>query len=358
MKRTLCLTVISGALLVGCNLLLGTEPPVLRQQGDGGAGGVAPVITGGGAGGGDDVSFADGSGGSGSTVSTGGSVSSVCGDGSWAHWPPGGAHEYKSFTGPMMEDSITDALTGLDWQRRSVPAAASWSEAQAHCKLLKWAGKTGWRLPTRMELLSIVDYTKVKPSVDENWFPDTSPEPYWTSSTSMYVPVPLGSAFWRVGFADGATLPGMVGSDVGKIRCVRGGFPSLAGGGTNTCYRYKLTETTATDFETGLTWERAASDPLVRNDAAARCTALQSTGVPWRLPTIAELASIIDEEKVDAPRLDPIAFFTGAVEPNDWYWSSTGDAATPSAAAWCIRISTGNVSELLSPGPAHVRCVR
>lgn len=357
MKRTLCLTAISG-LLVGCNLLLGTEAPVLRQQGDGGAGGAAPVVTGSGSGG-DDVSFADGSGGSSSSVSTGGSVSSVCGDGSWAHWPPGGAHEYQVFTGPMMEESVTDSLTGLDWQRRSADAAASWSEAQAHCKLLKWAGKSGWRLPTRMELLSIIDYSKAKPSVDGESFPDTSPEPYWTSSTSMYVPEPLGSAFWRVSFADGATFPGMVGSDVGQIRCVRGGAPPLAGGGTNTCYRYELTETTARDIETGLTWERAASEqPLLRNDAAARCAALKSTAAPWRLPTIAELTSILDEKKVDAPRLDPVAFPAGPANQGDWTWSSTGDAATPSAAAWSIRILSGTVSELLSPGPAYVRCVR
>lgn len=356
MRRTLCLTAVSG-LLVGCNLLLGTEPPVLREPGSGGAGGGAAAVTTG-AGGGDDVSFADGSGGSDSASGTGGSATGVCGDGSWAHWPVGGAHDYHVFTGSTLEQSVTDALTGLDWQRASSTTAMSLSEAQAHCKLLKWADKTGWRLPTRMELLSIVDYSKAGPSVDGLLFPDTPSEQFWTSSPSMYVPAPLGSAFWQVSFAAGGTFPGMASSDAGRARCVRGGPPPLAAGAPTGCYRYDITETTARDIESGLTWERVASDqPLLREDAAARCAKLSVAGAAWRLPTIAELTSILDEEKVDAPRLDPVAFPKGAADQGDWYWSSTGDAGKPSADAWSIRIIHGTVSELASPGPAYVRCV-
>lgn len=356
MSRTLCLVASSG-LLVGCNLLLGTEPPVIRQQGSGGAGASAVVAASGTGGDGDPISIADGGSG-GAEAGAGGGPTAVCGDGSWAHWPPSGAHEYQIFTGTTLEQSVTDALTGLDWQRRSSKTAASWSQAEAHCKLLKWADKTGWRLPTRMELLSIVDYAKVGPSVDGVLFPQTAPESYWTSSPSMYVPDPPGEAFWQVSFADGGSFPGMAGSGVGQIRCVRGGTPPLPAGSGEACYRYDLTVATARDIETGLTWERAASaTPLLRKDAADRCKNLQITGKTWRLPTIAELASIVDEEKVDAPRLDPVAFPGAGLAQGDWFWSSTSDAVKPGAAAWSVRVQYGTVSELASPGPAYVRCV-
>ena len=356
MSRTLCLVAISS-LLVGCNLLLGTEPPVIRQQGTGGASASAVVATVGAGGEGDPISIADGGSG-GSEPGAGGGPTAVCGDGSWADWSPSGAHEYQIYTGSTLEQSVNDALTGLDWQRRTSKTAAPWSEAADHCKLLKWADKTGWRLPTRMELLSIVDYAKAGPSVDGVLFPQTAPEPYWTSSPSMYVPDPPGAAYWQVGFADGGSFPAMAGWGLGQIRCVRGGTPPLAAGSGEACYRYELTLATARDLGTGLTWERAASaTPLLREEAAGRCAKLQITGKTWRLPTIAELASIIDEEKVDAPRLDPVAFPGAGLAQGDWTWSSTGDAANPGAAAWSVRVQYGIVSELVSPGPAHVRCV-
>jgi hypothetical protein len=355
-SRTLFLVAISG-LLVGCNLLLGTEAPILRGAGGGGAGGGTATVAVG-VGGQPDPIAIDGSGPESSASSAGGGATTVCGDGAWAHWPPSGEHEYQVSAGSAVEQSVTDALTGLDWQRQAATIAMSWSQAETHCKLLKWADKTGWRLPTRMELLSIVDYSVVLPSVDGALFLDTAPDPYWTSSPSMYVPEPPGKAFWRVSFAEGGSFPGMASSDAGKVRCVRGGAPPVAAGPGPACYRYDLTAATARDVETRLTWERAGSDqPLLRDEAAERCAKLQITGKTWRLPTVAELASILDEEKPDAPRLDPVAFSAGAGDAADWYWSSTGDAVDPGAAAWSIRVQYGTVSELASPGPAYVRCV-
>ncbi|MEP7125809.1 MAG: DUF1566 domain-containing protein [Byssovorax sp.] len=356
MNRTLCLTAIAS-LLVGCNLLLGTEAPVIRQEGTGGTGTSGVVASVGVGGEGDPISIS-GPGSGGSATSAAGGATGVCGDGSWAHWPVGGAHEYQIFTGSTLEQSVTDSLTGLDWQRTSSTKSVSWSQADTHCKLLKWADKTGWRLPTRMELLSIVDYSKAWPSVDGVLFPETTSDPYWTSSHSMYLPQPSGTAFWQVSFADGGMFPGMAGSGLGQIRCVRAGAAPASTGSGAACYRYDITDTTARDIETGLTWERASSDqPLLREDAAGRCGKLQIAGKSWRLPTIAELASILDEEKPYAPRLDPGAFPGGGLAEADWYWSSTSDAVKPSAAAWSIRVLNGTVSELSSPGPAYVRCV-
>lgn len=54
----------------------------------------------------------------------------------------------------------------------------------------------GWRLPTRTELLSIVDDSRHKPAIDTTKFPDTKSEPYWTCTPCAWDE----SARWVVGF--------------------------------------------------------------------------------------------------------------------------------------------------------------
>jgi hypothetical protein len=43
-------------------------------------------------------------------------------------------------------------------------------------------GFTDWRVPVREELRSIVDYSRTKPAIDTNYFPNTPSSRYWTSS--------------------------------------------------------------------------------------------------------------------------------------------------------------------------------
>ena len=65
-------------------------------------------------------------------------------------------------------------------------------------------GLSDWRLPTRTELLSIVDNSNFKPAVDTRFFPNTVPAYYWSSS-----PYADQSDFaWQVYFLYGEALPG------------------------------------------------------------------------------------------------------------------------------------------------------
>jgi hypothetical protein len=45
-------------------------------------------------------------------------------------------------------------------------------------------GLTGFRLPTRIELASIVDYARGAPAIDSTAF-TAPPEPFWSSSDSV-----------------------------------------------------------------------------------------------------------------------------------------------------------------------------
>jgi hypothetical protein len=57
--------------------------------------------------------------------------------------------------------TVIDSYTGLMWQDdESVTGLTkSWDEAKEHCKNLEMAGYGDWRLPTVMELVTLVDYT-------------------------------------------------------------------------------------------------------------------------------------------------------------------------------------------------------
>ena len=60
----------------------------------------------------------------------------------------------------MTDDVATDAVTQLQWQRHTPDDTFTWPEAEQYCGCLTLAGYDDWQLPSRMELVSIVDYTK------------------------------------------------------------------------------------------------------------------------------------------------------------------------------------------------------
>jgi len=113
--------------------------------------------------------------------------------------------------------AVTDEVTGLTWQR-AVPATSyEWAEAQTYCLNLILAGKSDWRLPTKKELESIVDWRVAIPAIDISAFPETPAVLFWSSTRWTGSP----SAF-VVSFKDGRSES----SDVRyayRVRCVRCG---------------------------------------------------------------------------------------------------------------------------------------
>jgi hypothetical protein len=116
--------------------------------------------------------------------------------------------------------TVNDVVTGLTWQR--VPLAAS-DNVHAWQKCLALAGG-GWRVPTRIELVSLVDFTQpaTRPTLDPSAFPAVDAGAvYWTSSA-----VPTDGApptqWWQVSLADGTVSTG---TSASWVLCVNGGTP-------------------------------------------------------------------------------------------------------------------------------------
>jgi hypothetical protein len=137
---------------------------------------------------------------------------------------------------------VIDTVTGLMWQEPAPRDLYSWAEAMCYCASLGsstgagsgsvgYAGYADWRLPTRIELVSLVDYTVTSGGamVNAAAFPSTASAPggtYWTSSLRA------GGGFaWWVDFSEGLSQysstfydpggPVQENGDLLGVRCVR-----------------------------------------------------------------------------------------------------------------------------------------
>ena len=102
-----------------------------------------------------------------------------------------------------------DNHTNLIWSLQTV-SGISWNDATstaggspiaAHNAATRCGFATGWRVPTRRELLSIVHHGAYSPAIDGAYFPATVSGGYWTNDS--YAPLPANA--WRVYFSDGYT---------------------------------------------------------------------------------------------------------------------------------------------------------
>jgi hypothetical protein len=217
------------------------------------------------------------------------------GDPRWPSWPlPADAPDNASYTLSNGPDGaiVNDNVTGLGWQDTVPTTARNFDDANAYCDALVYDGQSDWRLPTRIEAISIMSF---KPTFDGSAvagpaFSSVSGAGcFWTASRD-----PQSTTY---AFAlNIATVSTMQTSSTCVARCVRGG-PAL---GAPIAKQYVVTVDTVTDPTTGLLWEKTPPEteaPFATADA--RCKALVLGGHTMRLPGVKELSSIVDETKHD-----------------------------------------------------------
>lgn len=246
-----------------------------------------------------------------------------------------------SFTNNL-DGTTTDNVTSMMWQQQDDGTTRIWDYAMTYCSGLSLGGHTDWRLPARMELMSILNDGTYSPSINTAYFPNTKSSYYWSSTFFASTT----SNAWTVSFNDGLSSYGDRTSTNYYVRCVRGAqtTPSYTDNGNGTI----------TDNVTSLMWQKQDDGTAwAWADALTYCEGLTLGGhSDWRLPNIKELSSLVDDTR-HSPAIDPI--FTSTQLSN--YWSSTTYASNLSVAL-LVAFQDGNVSYGNKTSGFYVRCVR
>ncbi|MEX2964771.1 DUF1566 domain-containing protein [Microbulbifer sp. TYP-18] len=113
-----------------------------------------------------------------------------------------------------------------------------------------------------------------------------------------------------------------------------------------------LNVTTTTTENANLEWSETLLDgEFVTHEEAVE--AVTELGNGWRLPSVDELATLVDRSRHD-PAIDTEKF---PDTKNHWYWTSTPFARTD-AAVWAVHFRYGDVGNDFRYNLACVRAVR
>jgi hypothetical protein len=231
------------------------------------------------------------------------------------------------------------------WQLRPEVTSKTQVKAVAYCDTLSLAGHDDWRLPTRLEYVTLLDEGLPNGFAVPPLVPADSTGTQWTASATaraannfFVVQDELGSI--NVAAAD-TPYTG---------RCVRGA--PLTGS-------LSVGVDTVLDSKTNLEWQRSALEDKDRDwqEALAYCEALtHATKSDWRLPSIKELLTIVDETALEPPVVDAAAFGDSSATR---YWSSTPALSFSSERfAFAVETAFGLTSDVKMTESAAARCVR
>ena len=110
-------------------------------------------------------------------------------------------------------------LGRLMWQDEKQGFKVTWDEAQKYCKTLSLAGYKDWRLPTKVELLSIADHSRYNPALNTA-FKYIADSNYYYQFWSQTKYAGRSSDAWIVDFRNGDDIWDFV-SRRYFVRCVR-----------------------------------------------------------------------------------------------------------------------------------------
>jgi hypothetical protein len=210
---------------------------------------------------------------------------------------------------------VRDNVTGLTWEvktpensRTLYTRGQAFTFANAANSDSGLCGLTGWRVPKRRELLSIVDYERNRPAVDTRFFPNTvgflGSAGYWAIEQNRAQSFPLSYATVLFAFGEPSNADGTTGQYVRLVNGTQFPETDFADNGDGT----------VTDLSTGLTWDKCEwgqAWDAGANECAAVTTSLQmpwreAVRIPneanvighrgqsdWRLPSMKELESLM-----------------------------------------------------------------
>ena len=258
-------------------------------------------------------------------------------------------------TGLSSESNVVvDNNTGLIWEKSLSSGTYGFEKRTIHCNALNksnYAGKSNWRVPNPIELLTIVDHSKSNPATNLNFtgMPTENSTYLWTNKERKVNSNTYGYYFSpSYGTYDAHGEKGKA----YKVICVSGNelLPAASSDFTTSS-----DGKTVTDTRTGLIWQKEYATDKTWQQALAYCQSLNTEryggySKGWRLPNRNELASLLDLTKSNASNFPDM--------PNSTFWSSTTSAGATSG-AWQVYFYWGDShSYNKTNNSLHVRCVR
>jgi hypothetical protein len=299
-------------------------------------------------------------------LKTGQTISYATGDD--GEYEAGATLPVPRFTVQVDTNCVTDNLTGLIWARNAnLGGNTAWSvggtctlanayniitNASGPVNGASYGGYTDWRMPNRLELVSLADEGNASPALPTGHpFANVKLAKYWSST-----PTDGASTEWHVNFVNGLTTKETPLTNVNYVLPVRGESTVIPKTGQTTSYRTgddgdlekgvawpspRFTAQANTncirDNLTGLIWAQNAGLWTQTNWGAAltNCNNLDfGDQTDWRLPTKTEFQSLIDNSFPDGGKALPAGHPFGNVlgyAPRYYYWTSTADPAITSA---------------------------
>jgi len=109
---------------------------------------------------------------------------------------PTGLDRYKD----NEDQTVSDALTGLMWQKDMSDIITYWENALAYCESSRHAGFTDWRLPSIYEIGSIVDFNRSNFAIDPVFIINGR---FFWSSTTYLAYAGYNRSVWTMDFNSG-----------------------------------------------------------------------------------------------------------------------------------------------------------
>lgn len=121
--------------------------------------------------------------------------------------------------------AVRDNNTGLVWEQ-SPATMATWTDARTQCVEKSVGGTRGWRLPSVVELMSLIDPSLINPSslippIAPGVFTGVQSATYWSATANADVSPSATSAKLLLNFNDGTVSPLAKGNTT-NAWCVRG----------------------------------------------------------------------------------------------------------------------------------------
>jgi hypothetical protein len=268
------------------------------------------------------------------------------------------------------DGTVTDEITGLMWQAQQPGDSFTFEEAIAYCDGLELAGQSDWRMPTRIEIISVLDVTQGGAKWSTDAFPGAQGGFHHSGSDWILTITQMGAGAgrdfaWAFNMSDGILSNAYSKATPTPLRCVRGNGagenpsdPAVAPPDQYT----EVADGEVMDNYTGLVWQQAYSDSMLNwSEAVSYCEGLGLNGNQWRLPSIRELSTLVDEAKV-APSINGDMFpdTQYGSSSNNWYWAIEQNGNS----SWGLNFDDGftgfnsGAASWNTFGPSWARCVR